>query len=424
MGNSSGTLTDTINKSSVEDLKTVCSQEKCEAWCNQVIGKCLLRPTEVKEYIDYLLKNDYNKVERQMNIKVNTTNRDKASQLVETMIQQALPVVMIMFPFTPTKDSFLLCHRLTANQALRAYNKTANSSNIFDAKGNKQYEQGQTLIVYDKVYTDEGVLYVEVSVKYKKNKDWVQVKDNNVTFSSNLECLESRISDLLTLSKASGSGDTLLKVRSYLRKLRTSIVDYETIFFKKLESTENNKWLDQFSSLENIKRKVASYATDANIKLIKSTVVSLIFYYAFLNIIIPYFAFGAGVSVFGSAVGAVKCIQTLEQTLFTDITSFAFDYDYMTDKLEALPSTVKDIVQQIKKPQKDKTTVLDFFIVLYRKLIEIFKLDVTKEDIEKNVRVLLETTKTSIKGYLSSPAIKIAVARMVATAAGYPLLSC
>lgn len=419
MGNSSGTLTDTINKSSVEDLKTVCSQDKCEAWCNQAIGKCLLRPAEVKEYINYLLKNDYNKVERQMNNKVNTTNRDKARQLVDTMVQQALPVVMIMFPFTPTKDSFLLCHRLTANQELQAYNKNANI-NIFDTKGNKKYKTGDTLIVYDKVYTDD-VLYVEVSVKYNKNKDWVQVKDNNVTFSSNLECLESRISDLLTLSKSSGSGDTLRKVRGYLRKLRTSVVDYETIFFKKLDSAENNKWLDQFSSLENIKRKVASYATDTNIKLIKSTVVSLVFYYAFLNIIIPYFAFGTGVSVVGSAVGAVKCIQTLEQTLMTDITSFAFDYDYMTDKLEALPSTVKDIVQQIKKPQKDKTTVLDFFIGLYRKLIEIFKLDVTKEDIEKSVRKLLGTTITSIKGYLQSPAIKLAVARMVATAAGYPL---
>lgn len=106
----------------------------------------------------------------------------------------------------------------------------------------------------------------------------------------------------------------------------------------------------------------------------------------------------------------MECIADLEKTMAADILSWSFDYDEMTKFIEKLPEQVKGLVSSdaIKKQlEASKTlTVKDWLELLYKKVFG-------DNNVKEKVTELFAKVLESIKMYLKSPQIKIAVGKAV-----------
>jgi hypothetical protein len=385
------------NSPSLDDeieIKTLCVEE-CGHFCETIVGKCMLKSEKVLGYIDTLLK-DYDKplsgTRKNKTFDFGMTHdlREKikrATGLVEKMVQQALPIMMaVADPVDQQEQSLVLCTKVVGKRKAKGYKKKDGPPII-------SVQDLELIVVNDK--SEDG--WIRVRKTGGENRYWVKIKD--VDYNSSLECFHESVEKLLKMCKVEpGSITTMKKGKFYLEELRQRVELYDTIFISSLPREKLGYLAKGWNAITKHK------------DTIKQTVVSLIFYYVVLNMIIPYFALGTTMTTAVGGYKQLKCIADLEKTMAADILSWSFDYDEMTKFIEKLPEQVKGLVSSdaIKKQlEASKTlTVKDWLELLYKKVFG-------DNNVKEKVTELFAKVLESIKMYLKSPQIKIAVGKAV-----------
>ena len=390
MGNSPSTLDEEI------DIETLCAKE-CGQFCDNIVGKCMLKPDKVIEYIDTLLSENFQNDaltttrKRKQTDRTITTNSTeiiaRANDFAKKMVHQALPIMMAMVP-PGNQKTLVLCTEVTANVETDGYKNIGDKDNVVAPI---KFVRDTKLIVREDRHP-----WVQVEKVGGKNKKLYWVEGKNLTFNTTLQCFQESVNDLLTFTSLNTQKDA----RKHLLDLKRRVQRYRDIFFATLP--EGTKKLGYLAlGWEKIK---------ANQDAIKQTVVSLIFYYVVLNAIIPYFALGTYLTTAAGTYKQLKCIAPLEQTLAADILSWSFDYEKMTQFVEKLPEQVKGLVSSdaIKKQlEASKTlTVKDWLELLYKKVFG-------DNNVQEKAIELFKKVMESIKLYLKSNQIKIAVGKAI-----------
>lgn len=391
MGNSPSTLDEKI------DIETLCVEE-CGRFCDNIVGKCMVKPDKVIEYIDTLLSENFQNNTltttrgkgKQINLDITTKSTEiiaRANNFAKKMVHQALPIMMALVP-PGNQKTLVLCTKVTANVETGGY------KNIGD-KGVAPicFAPGTKLIVREDRHP-----WVQVNKVGVKNKKLYWVEGKNLTFNTTLQCFQESVNDLLTLRNASLK--TQIDARNHLLDLKRRVKRYRDIFFATLpEGTKKLGYLEKGWN-----------AIKANQDAIKQTVVSLIFYYVVLNMIIPYFALGTSMTTAAATFKQFKCIADLEKTMAADILSWSFDYEKMTQFVENLPEQVKGLVSSDaikKKLEASKTlTVKDWLELLYKKVFG-------DNNVQENATEVFKKVMESIKLYLKSNQVKIAVGKAI-----------
>ena len=156
----------------------------------------------------------------------------------------------------------------------------------------------------------------------------------------------------------------------WIHELKAIVVNYETHFFNKMA-----KWDEEDSHgwfVKAQKKFVNGYiqrAKDlATSQQTQSLLLSLVFYYCVLNVIVPMILAGAGIQmgVLGATTvkltGSIaRCLSTISTTSVQDVLSFGFDYDDMLERLKHLPVIV-GAIQRTTSLQAGgkKLTIRDF----------------------------------------------------------------
>jgi hypothetical protein len=156
----------------------------------------------------------------------------------------------------------------------------------------------------------------------------------------------------------------------WIHELKAIVEKYETQFFNKMEKwddEDNHGWFVK-AQKEYVNGYIQRAQDLATSQQTQSLLLSLVFYYCVLNVVVPMILAGAGIQmgVLGATTvkltgSAARCLTTISTTSVQDVLSFGFDYDDMLERLKHLPVIVGAIQRTTSlKAGGKKLTIRDF----------------------------------------------------------------